>query len=90
MKYGGEMYDVLESKLFIFRDSCYKVRISQSQFAGAFSIMLKDEASDFYFNYISDNATLDFHDLVSCVKQHFETEEARQTYLSEWRNTTLL
>ncbi|KAE9570079.1 hypothetical protein CGMCC3_g13792, partial [Colletotrichum fructicola] len=90
MKYGGEMYDVLESKLFIFRDSCHKVGISHSQFAGAFSIMLKDEASDFYFDYISNNPTLDFHDMVSRVKQHFETEETRQTYLSEWRNTTLL
>ncbi|KXH41593.1 hypothetical protein CSAL01_13066 [Colletotrichum salicis] len=91
MKYSGGIYDVLEVKLLIFRDSCHKVGIPQAYFAGAFSTMLKDQALTFYYNHLCQvNVPLDFHTMVQRVKQHFETEEARQTHLAEWRNTTLL
>lgn len=90
MKYSGEMYDVLEAKLLIFRDNCHKAGIPHAQFAGAFSIMLKGKALRYYFDRLCEaNRDLDFHTLVARVKNHFETEESRQAYLAAWRNTTL-
>ncbi|EGY23394.1 uncharacterized protein VDAG_04832 [Verticillium dahliae VdLs.17] len=91
MKYGGGMYDILESKLLIFRDNCHKAGIPHALFAGAFSIMLKTKALQFYFARLCNvTPSPDFHTMVSRVKQHFETEESRQVYLAEWRNTTFL
>ncbi|KAK6211233.1 hypothetical protein QIS74_10497 [Colletotrichum tabaci] len=89
MKYGGGMYDVFDSKMLIFRDNCHKAGIPQRHFAGAFSIMLRDKALAFYFDRLCDDqAPVDFHAMASRVKLHFETEESRQAYLTEWRNTT--
>ncbi|OBR02159.1 Aurora kinase 2 splicing [Colletotrichum higginsianum IMI 349063] len=89
MKYGGGMYDVFDSKMLIFRDNCHKAGITQRHFAGAFSIMLRDKALAFYFDRLCDDqAPADFHAMASRVKLHFETEESRQAYLTEWRNTT--
>ncbi|WYZ38888.1 hypothetical protein EsH8_III_000802 [Colletotrichum jinshuiense] len=92
MKYGGGMYDALEYKLRIFRDSCHKARIPQSHFAGVFPIMLKDQALSFYFDRLWEvnvNPPIDFQTMVSLMKQYFETEEIRNVYLSEWHNATL-
>ncbi|KZL69413.1 hypothetical protein CT0861_03178 [Colletotrichum tofieldiae] len=92
MKYGGRLYDVLESKLVAFRDNCWKLGIPPHQFAGVFSLMLKDRALAFYYDRLCEvdvNSPRDFDSMVSRVKQRFETEERRQIYFTEWNNTTL-
>ena len=52
----------------------------------AFPIMLKDWASDFYYDKITERS-YDFITMVQMVKTYFETEENRQLYMSEWRET---
>jgi hypothetical protein len=86
-KYGGEEYDVLDSKLQIFYDYCNKIGLDQ--YHHAYSIMLKGRASEFYYDKIFGRS-YDFSTMCTMTRAHFETEEARQKYLSEWREATLL
>jgi hypothetical protein len=51
--------------------------------------MLKDKASDFYYNKIT-RRLYDFRIMVNLIRSHFETKENRQKYLLEWRETTLI
>src|SRR5437763_11100955 len=55
----------------------------------AFSTMLKGRASNFYYDKLFSRE-YNFNTLVSMTRAHFETEENRQKYLSEWREITLL
>ena len=87
-KYGGEEYDILDIKLQVFYDCCTKVGLPTDQFHLAFSIMLKGRASSFYYDKISGRQ-LKFKEMVDMTKVHFETEERRQKYLTEWRSMTL-
>jgi hypothetical protein len=87
-KYGGEEYDILDIKLQVFYDCCTKVGLPDNQFHLAFSIMLKGRASSFYYDKISGRS-YDYPTMVEMTKTHFETEERRQKYLTEWRSTTL-
>ena len=48
--------------------------------------MLKDQASDFYYNKITGRL-YDFITIVQMVKIYFKTEENRQLYILEWRET---
>ncbi|KAF6806221.1 hypothetical protein CMUS01_14421, partial [Colletotrichum musicola] len=88
MKYSGEMYDVFDLKMNLFRDNCSKVGIEEHQLAPAFSIMLRGKASIFYANRLCGRGIRDFDTMVDNVRRYFETEEKRQSYLSEWRETT--
>jgi hypothetical protein len=91
MKYGGDTYEVLESKLLIFYNCCHRIGISQRQFATAFPTMLKGRALTFFYNRLcKDPEPQDFQTMVNRVKAHFENQERDQVYLSDWRNTTLL
>ena len=51
--------------------------------------MLKGRAADFYYDKIAGRS-YDFNRMLEITRAHFETEENRQKYLSEWRETTLL
>ncbi|KAI1003158.1 hypothetical protein K3495_g5047 [Podosphaera aphanis] len=86
-KYGGELYDSLDTKLKIFQDYCTKVGIHETQYHHAFSTMLKGRAIDFYYETIAlENFT--FLQMVTLTKNHFETEAYRQLYITEWKYTT--
>jgi hypothetical protein len=87
-KYSGELYDILDIKLQVFYDYYNKVRVPEDQYHNAFLVMLKDRASSFYYSKITGRP-YDFITMVAMVKMHFETEENRQFYMSEWRETTL-
>jgi hypothetical protein len=87
-RYGGELYDVLDSKLRIFQDSCRKVGITKAQCADAFSIMLRGRAATYYYDKLADGG-YDFVQMVRSIRNHFETDEMKQQYLTEWRETTL-
>jgi len=88
-KYGGGLYDSLDVKLLTFYDCCEKVGLQENQYHSAFSVMLKDRAKKFYYTKIKGNAK-DFRTMVTMTKAHFDTEENRQLYFAEWRETTLL
>ena len=49
--------------------------------------MLKDRATDFYYNKITGRL-YNFITIVQIVKTHFKTEENYQLYISEWREIT--
>jgi len=44
--------------------------------------MLKDKASDFYYDKITGRS-YDFCTIINLIRTYFETEESRQKYLSE-------
>ena len=88
-KYGGGEYDILDVKLQVFFDYCGKIGLEERQFHLVFSTMLKDKASDFYYDKITGRS-YDFRTMVDLMRSYFETEENRQKYLSEWRETTLI
>jgi hypothetical protein len=73
-KYGGELYDILNVKLQIFYNYCNKIGLPEDQYQNAFSLMLKDYASDFYYSRITGRP-YDFIIMVSMVKRHFKTKE---------------
>ena len=76
MKYGGGLYDMLDSKLHVFRDLCEKVGLPPHLYHRAFSIMLKDEASKWYYSKLA-RGHVTFETMVFRTKKHFETEENR-------------
>lgn len=86
-KFGGELYDILGAKLQIFQDCCNKVGIQPYQYHHAFSVMLKGRAATFYYDHIAGKRH-DFDTMLRLTKTQFETDENRQFYMSEWRETT--
>ena len=58
----------------------------EEQYHIAFPIMLKDRASDFYYNKIIGRS-YNFIIIIQIVKIYFKTEENRQLYILEWRET---
>jgi transposase InsO family protein len=90
MKYGGEMFDVLDQKLMIFQDCAERIGILQPYFAPALPIMLKGSALQFYYDHLcGPGIPRDFYSLIDRIKRHFETEESQQMYLNAWHTTTL-
>ena len=51
--------------------------------------MLKDQISTFYYNYLVGKG-YDFDRIVYKSRCHFKTEENKQQYILEWRETTFL
>lgn len=88
MKFGGEIYDIFNTKLRIFDDCCRKIDLPLAQYHEAFSIMLKGKASTFYYDRIAGR-NFDIQTMMNLTREHFETEENRQFYVTEWRETTL-
>ena len=97
-KYGGELYEVLGSKLDRFHDYCQKIALQRDEYSKAFATMLKGEATDYYFdNIVRGYIDVDTHDrqyytfdeMTNMVKTRFETTEKRQLYMSEWNSLTL-
>jgi hypothetical protein len=85
--YGGEMYDILNSKILLFYDCYQKVRLPPERSHEGLSIMPKERAARFYYDTLS-NRSFDFSTMIARLKTHFGTEEHRQHYLSEWRENT--
>ncbi|KAJ5379608.1 hypothetical protein N7509_012727 [Penicillium cosmopolitanum] len=86
-KYGGGLYDDLNTKLVRFYDICEKIGLREHQFHIAFSLMLKGKAEKFYFTRIKGKAK-DFPTMVEMMRAHFDTEENRQRSITEWREAT--
>jgi hypothetical protein len=63
------------------------VGLEEGQRHNAYSVMLKGRASAFYYDRLSGKG-FDFQRMIFEMRCHFETEENKQQYLSEWRETT--
>jgi hypothetical protein len=91
IKYGGDTYEVIESKLLILYDCCCHLGIPAEQYSNTLPTMLKGRVLTFYYDRLCNTPKLrNFQDMVSRVKAHFKNEERSQMYLLDWRNTTLL
>jgi hypothetical protein len=73
-KYRGEVYNILNAKLQVFYNYCITVGVLEEQYYIAFLIILKNQASDFYYNKIMGRL-YNFITIVQMVKTHFKTEE---------------
>ena len=51
--------------------------------------MLKGRTSTFYYNYLVGKG-YKFNRIIYKIKYHFKTEENKQQYILEWRETTFL
>ena len=51
--------------------------------------MLKGQASTFYYNYLAGKG-YDFNRIIYKSRYYFETEENKQQYILEWKETTFL
>ena len=87
-KYSGEEYDFLNVKLQIFYNCCTTIGLPDTEYAKAFSCMLKRRTSLFYYDKIAGRG-YNFKAILIRMREHFETKESYQKYLSEWRETTL-
>lgn len=77
-------------KIQIFKDYMERLSIPEGCAAALFPTMLNEKAKEFYYATLFTPAQKkDFLYLVEAVKGHFDTEEARQFYLAEWRSVTL-
>ena len=59
-KYGGDPYNILETKLRYFYDYCAKISVTDSQYDLAFLVILKGRTADFYNDKITGRNYL-FH-----------------------------
>ena len=59
MKYGGGDYDVLDTKIAIFRDSCNRIGVPRWQASDAFLTMLKEKA--LAYSYLTDGELRRLH-----------------------------
>jgi hypothetical protein len=58
----------------VFFDYYRKISLEERQFYLVFSTMLKDKASDFYYNK-NTRRLYDFYIMVDLIRSHFKTEE---------------
>src|SRR6266567_2284750 len=73
-KFSGELYNVLNLKLYIFYNYCQKVGIEFNQYYNAYSVILKGQASTFYYNYLVGKG-YDFNYIIYKLRYHFKTKE---------------
>ena len=52
MKYLGDLYNVLNTKLLAFYNTYRKVYLLKEQYYNVYSIMLLGHTLDFYYNYL--------------------------------------
>jgi len=86
-KFGGSLYDVLDSKLKVFYDNCARISLDQGLYNVALPTMLKGRAAEFYYDQLSGKG-YDFDYMILKLKVHFDTDENRQEYMTKWRETT--
>jgi hypothetical protein len=73
-KYSGELFDILNNKLFFFYDIYIKLGLERYQYYYAFFIILKDQATEFYFNNLW-NKNLGFDIIIFITKAYFEIDK---------------
>jgi hypothetical protein len=73
-KYKSKEYNILDIKLQVFFDYYIKVKLVNNQFYLAFFIMLKGQASAFYYNKIFGQL-YNFIILVKIIKTYFKIKE---------------
>ena len=81
-RFGGELYDIFDSKYKIFCDDCTKIGLPDHKWHKAFSTMLKGRAAMYYYDRMVGN-DYPLSTMTQMMRDHFHTEENRQLYMSE-------
>jgi hypothetical protein len=87
-RFGGEHYDILDAKLKIFFELCFRVNIKHENYAAIYSVMLKGKAKEFYYQHIIGQ-NLSFDKMTAKTRAFFHTTKNHQIYLNKWRTTML-
>jgi hypothetical protein len=83
-KFGGELYNVLDSKFQIFRGICRKAGISPNGYRDAYDMMLQGKAKKFYYQHFESKGYL-FDKMIARTRKYFHITENYQLYFGEWR-----
>ena len=75
-KYDKELYDFLNNKLQVFYNYYNKVGLLKNQFNKTFSIILKNRANIYYYNYIIKR-NLNFELIINIIRKYFEIKKNR-------------
>jgi hypothetical protein len=82
LKFGGDFYDVLNSKIQVFHNLCRKAGISPSGYYETYDTMLKGKAQDFYYQYLALKGFI-FLEIIARTRSYFHTSENYQLYFNE-------
>ena len=81
-KFGGRLYNILNSKLRIFYNNCTRIGLLKTMYSIALLTMFKEQASSYYYDQLS-RKEYDFEFMIFKLKAHFDTDENRQEYMTE-------
>ncbi|RKF84266.1 hypothetical protein GcM1_128003, partial [Golovinomyces cichoracearum] len=86
-KYSGNG-DTLDYKFDIFLKHCENADVPKEGFKAAFRIMLKDDALDFYNNFMNVESGESLTEICKAFKEKFEGPEYQRTLLTNWNKIT--
>ncbi|KHJ33258.1 hypothetical protein EV44_g3270 [Erysiphe necator] len=86
-KYSG-IGDTFDYKFDILLRQCENADIPKDALVNAFSIMLKDDALDFYYNFYCDGQKRSLEQMCKEFKDKFEGIEHKRSLLKNWNNLT--
>ena len=88
-KYGGKLYDLLDTKLQVFINRCRKAQIPPEFYHLAFDTMLKDRPLQFYYDNLN-TGTYNCEYMVDAMRRQFETMGNQQEYRDQWSTISFL
>ena len=88
LKFSGDLYDSLDTKLKIFYDLCRIAGVSPDLYHDAYPTMLKGRARQFYYDHLAGRQ-ITFKQMIEKTEGFFHTAESQQLHLQQWRMTDL-
>ena len=88
VKYS-EKNDNFTYKLTIFHDICGRAKISHEIKIKIFSIMLIENALNYYYSHINNENQITFDEICYIIRSNFETIEWKRRILFKWNEITL-
>uniref|UniRef100_A0A8H7N3T3 Integrase catalytic domain-containing protein n=1 Tax=Bionectria ochroleuca TaxID=29856 RepID=A0A8H7N3T3_BIOOC len=85
--FGGEPYDMLDTKVRIMLNTCKSCNIQPSGFKTVLFQILKGNAQDFWFQHVKEEHT--FREAYLKLKQHFDNAVNKQQYYHDWTQTNI-
>ncbi len=80
--------DSLNMSIRVFKDLCPKAGVRLEEYRDTFSTMLAGEASEFYYQKLTEKDLL-FNQMVEIMRSNFETKECQNRILNWWNTITL-
>ena len=74
LKFGGEIFDVLDTKLVIFDDLCTIAGVHPNIYDKTYLIILKEATLDFFYNCLVKRGLI-FDEMIKKTREFFYTKE---------------